>query len=90
MPRKKVNIALWFEVWFVLVGFWLLNQTKDKIRKKHEIKKVLISQFCLEAKGVKEQVEEIIFPLLREAKIKTIQIARKSRVNKKLNKNSEK
>lgn len=55
-----------------------LTNPKSKFRKKYEINRVLISQVGLESKGVKKQVEKIIFPLLREAKIRTIQIARKS------------
>jgi hypothetical protein len=54
-----------------------LTNPKSKFRK-YNISKVLISQTGLESKLVQEQVEQIIFPLLREHKIRTIQIARKS------------
>ena len=54
-----------------------LTNPKSKFRK-YNISKVLISQTGLESKLVQEQVEQIIFPLLREHQIRTIQIARKS------------
>ena len=80
MPPKEKESTVHFGLgcdssWLL---FDYLTNPKSKFRKNYKITKVLISQVGLESKGVKEQVEEVIFPLLRQERIRTIQIARKS------------